>query len=195
MTMTISKFAQDVREKLAGYLAPADVYFRGSFADGVQDQYSDIDLQANVHCHLDGSFYLSLDQYLTGLYGPALVRYDPDFRGRNSAQNVRFSFYQLPIFWRIDLTVESDKETEQKWPSPFPEWCIGTSALMNVVWAVKYHKRGDHEGANRLLACACEKLSTRSFEYERENLLAFLKSIRDRPDTDAPLTDKLMEEI
>ena len=193
--MTITELAHDIRDKIAEHLAPAEVFFRGSFANGTYDEYSDIDLQADVHCELNGRFFASLEQYLIGIHGPALVRYDPDFRETTTAQNVRFSFYRLPIFWRIDLTIESDKDTEQKWPSPFPEWCVGTSALMNVVWAVKYHKRGDYKGTNRLLACACEKLSTEPLKYERENLLAFLRSIRDRTDTDALLTDKLMEEI
>jgi hypothetical protein len=195
MNMTIDEFANDVRLKLSDHLAPADVYFRGSFAAGRQDKYSDIDLQANVHCPLDGRFYASLEEYLTRIYGPALVRYDPDFKDNRKAQNVRFSFYHLPVFWRIDLTIESDKDAEIKHPSPFPEWATGTSTLMNVVWAVKYYRRGDPSAASRLMACACEKVGERPIAFSPHNALRFIDRICGRVDTDTVFAEKLAEDI
>ncbi len=193
--MRIEEFAHDIRLRLSAYLAPANIYFRGSFAANRQDQYSDIDLQAEVHCPLDGKFYTSLEEFLTGIYGPALVRYDPDFKDNCKAQNVRFSFYRLPIFWRIDLTITTEKDSAVKYPSPFPAWAVGTSALMNVVWVVKYHKRGNPDGATRLMACACEKISEQPIEYSPENALAFIDRICRRADTDAFLAKKLVENI
>lgn len=193
--MTIEQFANDIRLKLSAHLAPADVYFRGSFAAGRYDEYSDIDLQANVHHPLDDKFYASPVQFLTQIYGPALVRYDPDFKDNRTAQNVRFSFYRLPVFWRVDLTIESDKDTGEKHPSPFPQWATGTSALMNIVWAVKCHRRADSEGATRLLACACEKVSEQPIRYSPENALALIDRISRRLDADTLLAESLAEII
>jgi hypothetical protein len=182
--MTIEEIADDVRTRLSEHLAPADVSFRGSIAANRHDQYSDIDLQANVHIALDGRFYSSLEAFMTSLYGSALIRYDPDFKGKHNVQNVRFSFYRLPIFWRIDLTVESDREAGAKYPMPFPEWATGTSALMNVVWALKYHQRGDVSAASRLMACACEKVGQDAMAFSWENALAFVGRVGSRVDTD-----------
>jgi len=116
-------FAHDVRHSLAEHLAPAEVSFRGSFAHGGHDQSSDVDLDAGVHVPLDGPFFARLEAFLTDRYGP-------DFRGETTAQGVRFSFYRLPVFWRVDLTVRSEVDVGRKWPSPFPEWSAGTSGCL-----------------------------------------------------------------
>ena len=193
--MTIDEFADDIRLKLVKHLAPAEVYFRGSFAASQQDIYSDIDLQANVHCPLDDKFYASLEKFLTEAYGQALVRFDPDFKNNSNVQNVRFSFYRLPVFWRIDLTIEADKEADKKHPSPFPEWATGTSALMNIVWAVKYHKRGDAKAATRLLGSACEKVCEKSIAYSPDQILAFIDRLCGRVDCDVHLAENLAQVI
>ena len=106
----VADFAHDLRNALERHLSPAEVSFRGSFAQNTHDQYSDVDLRADVHLPLDEEFYSELEGFLKGLYGPSLVRYDPDFVHTTTAQNVRFSFYDLPIFWRVDLDIVSDTE-------------------------------------------------------------------------------------
>ena len=79
--MTVNDFAYDVRDELARYLAPGEVYFRGSFAEASYDEYSDVDLQADVHFKLDGRFWSALEERLTRLYGPALIMYGPEALG------------------------------------------------------------------------------------------------------------------
>ena len=142
---SVAEFAREVSDELADHLAPAKVSFRGSFAEGTNDEYSDVDILARVASELDSRFFSDVEELQTGLYGPALIRYDPDYRGNVDSQHVRFSFYELPVFWRVDLEIASDQATAEKGPSPFPRWEVGTSALMNVVWAVKYHRRGLRE--------------------------------------------------
>ena len=71
----------------------------------------------------------------------------------------------------------------------------GTSALMCVVWAVKYHKRGKEAEANRLVARACEKVGEGGIPYSRENVMRLLARLRARADTDARLVDNLMESV
>jgi predicted nucleotidyltransferase len=56
----IAEFAQEICDKLEEYLRPAEVSFRGSFASGTFDEYSDIDLQADVRCELSGQFHAAL---------------------------------------------------------------------------------------------------------------------------------------
>lgn len=189
----MAHFARDVREELARHLAPAEVSFRGSFADGTHDEYSDVDVLAEVHAGLDGRFYSGLENLLTGLYGPALVRYDPGYQETTTAQGVRFSFYGLPVFWRVDLEVVSDRPLDEKWPNPFPEWRVGTSALMNVVWAVKYHRRGDERNADHYLASACDKVADERLRYSAENVLGVLERIRERGGADPLLLAKTRE--
>jgi hypothetical protein len=179
----VAAFAHDVRHALAECLA-AEVSFRGSFAHGGHDEYSDVDLDASVRVPLDGPFFTRLEAFLTGRYGPALVRYDPDFREVTTAQGVRFSFYRLPAFWRVDLTVRSDAAVGQKWPSPFPEWAAGTSALMNVLWAIKWDRRGNAAAADHYLGCACDKLGGPRLAYTALNALTLLGRLRGREDTD-----------
>jgi hypothetical protein len=193
--MLHSEFAEAVRNAVAAHLDLGDVSFRGSCAAGTSDEYSDVDLLAAVHRELDGPFYEALERHLRGVFGPALVRYDPDYRTNTAAQDVRYSFYRLPVFWRVDLILESDVPTPRKWPSPFPEWHLGTSALMNVVWAVKYEQRGDREAASRLMACACDKLGADACGYTPERVVAFVKGLSERADTDPRLAAKLIETL
>ncbi len=65
---TVADFARDLQDGLARHLS-AEVSFRGSFAEGTYDQYSDVDLRADVHQELDKQFFSELERFLTGLYG------------------------------------------------------------------------------------------------------------------------------
>ena len=110
---TLENFAHGLRASLARHLSPAMVSFRGSLAGDTHDEYNDVGLRADVHQTSDERFFSGLGRFLIGLYGPALVRYDPDFRHPNMAQDVRFSFYRLPVFWRVDLQILSDEATDE----------------------------------------------------------------------------------
>ncbi len=191
---TVAEFARDIQGELARHLTPAEVSFRGSLAEGTHDEYSDVDLLAEVHSPLDQRFWSALEHRLTELYGPALVRYDPDYEETTTSQNVRFSFYELPVFWRLDLTVVSDNPSSEKYPSPFPNWSVGTSALMNVVWAIKYHKRGDGPSADHYLASACDKLGEEArLRYSAEDVLRILDRLRATGDADPALVARARE--
>lgn len=192
---TAAGFARDVRDRLAGHLSPAEVSFRGSFAEGTNDEYSDVDLLAEVHAGLDGRFFSALEGRLTGLYGPALVRYDPEHKDSLASQHVRFSFHEMPVFWRVDLEIVSSSETAEKWPSPFPEWRAGTSALMNVVWAIKYHRRGDEPKADHYLTSACDKLGAERLSYSDANALRVLERLGKREDVDPVVLAKTHEAV
>jgi hypothetical protein len=185
----IVAFAHDLRQSLSQYLTNAEVSFRGSFANGGYDEYSDVDLDAHVRVPLDGAFFAGLVEFMTNGYGPALIRYDPDFREMTTAQGVRFSFYRLPVFWRVDLTVHSDQDAAQKWPSPFPEWAIGTSALMNLLWAIKCDRRGLTAAADHYFGCACDKLGQPRLGYTRPNVVEMLGRFQGRADTDQALAE------
>jgi len=192
----ITEFARGIRGKLEEYLQPATVTFRGSFASGTFDEYSDIDLQADIQCELSGQFYTALEGFLTGLYGPALIRYDPGYREDRAAQGIRISFYELPVFWRVDLDIISDRSTETKWPQPFPEWSIGNSALMNIIWAVKYQKRDKPDLADHYCSCACDKLGAKPQRYSKAGVKKILSILHARADTDSRLivnTRKVLE--
>lgn len=190
-------FAKHVRDSIERLLrfAEARVSFRGLFAEGTHDEYSDVDLLAEVHCELDRAFFSNLESVLTSSYGPALVRYDPDSISAADFQHVRFSFYNVPIFWRVDLDTSSSKPTCTKHPTPLLEWQIGTSALMNVVFAVKYHNRRNDESADHYLHSACEKLDCEDLEYSAQNVQKILAILGNQGEADAILLAKTRGEL
>jgi hypothetical protein len=190
--MTIAEFGEDVRTEIAEYLSPAVVVFRGSFAAGTFDEFSDVDLQSRMDVPLDADFFAGLEYRLQHRYGAALVRYDPDYRKTTTAQDVRFSFYSLPVFWRVDLLIESNRPTAQKHPHPFPEWSIGTSALMNAIWALKHLRRGRAEDARHYFSAACHKIG---LQHAHCTMQEFCAHLAQRNDVDSRLLAKTREEI
>jgi hypothetical protein len=193
--MTIFEFSGDVRTALLTYVEPAIVQFRGSLATNSYDEFSDVDLEARVSVPLDDAFFVGLTDVLKRNYGPALVRYDPDYKHVTTAQDVRFSFYDLPVFWRVDLLIQSDRESERKYPNPFPHWASGTSALMNIIWAVKYSRRGRTQDADHYVGMACEKLGLGRLKYTSENALLIVNELAHRDDVDAVILGKTRQTI
>lgn len=190
--MTIAEFGEGVRVEIGEHLSPAVVEFRGSFASRTFDELSDIDLHTRVDVPLDADFFTGLECRLQRRYGPALIRYDPDYRETTKAQDVRFSFYELPVFWRVDLRVQSSRPTAQKYPHPFPDWSIGTSALMNTIWALKLLRRGSADDANLYLSVACRKIGLQHSNY---TLQEFLDQLSQRSDVDMRLLPKVREAV
>ena len=190
---TNQEFAQDIKLKLSDHLRPASVGFRGSFARGGFDEFSDIDMFARVHCGLTNEFYRSLEDFLVRSYGPALIRYDLDQREDTMSQSLRVSFHRLPVFWRLDLDVSSDTATDTKYPCPFPHWSVGNSALMNVIWAVKNFRRGRQGEADHYLTCACGKLAIPRWCFTRQNAATVLANLATRDDTDKVIVAKTGE--
>jgi hypothetical protein len=194
-TMTIVEFGEGVREELAQYLLPDLVSFRGSLANASFDEFSDVDVQASVRVPLDGGFFAGLENCLQRRYGPALVRYDPDYRETTMAQDVRFSFYGLPVFWRVDFRVWSNQDARQKHPNPFPDWSTGDSALMNVIWALKYNRRRRTADANHYIAAACRKIGLQPVDYTVPKALAVLAELACRDDVSSLMLGKTRDAV
>ena len=192
--MTIEEYGSEVLALLKTHLGLGKVTFRGSFASGEVDECSDVDLMAEVHQELDQSFFDSLVKCLEDRFGPLSLRYDPDYRDNRMAQGLRINFHDLPVFWRIDLNITSDRDCPQKWPAPFPEWSVATSAFWNVAWAVKRSKRGGTD-ADHYMVCACEKVKRPKLDYSEENALALLSELSQFPDVDRVLISKLKNSI
>ena len=192
--MTIHQFGNEVRDALRRHLEPGKVTFLGSFASGKVDEYSDVDLEVNVQVELTHGFFDSLAECLKGHFGPLSVRYDPQQKNERMAQNVRFNFHDYPVFWRIELDIRSDRDTPQKWPSPFPGWSVATSAFWNIVWAVKRARRGARD-AHRYIISACEKLGRPGLAYSDENVETLLSELCRFGDVDEVLLSKLRSEI
>ncbi|MGD2027889.1 MAG: hypothetical protein PVI99_08745 [Anaerolineales bacterium] len=191
----LEEFASRLLRGLAFHLAPAEVSCLGSLASSTHDDLSDVDLRAQVHVPLDNAFFASLEQYLSDQYGPALIRYDPEDRTTTQTQNMHISFYNRPVFWKVDLAVESSVPAGKKFHDPFPDWNPAISALMNLVWAVKYYRRGEIDSANHYLSCACQKLSLTPFPYEEQRLRELLEVIRTRPEIDPLFVRKFIREF
>ncbi len=192
---SIRPFGMALRATLRDQLAPAEVAFRGSFAQGLIDRYSDVDLLAHVHRPLDRTLFETLLEGLRERFGPCSVRYDPEHRANRMAQGLRISFERFPIFWRLDLELSSDHDAAAKWPDPFPEWSVPASAFWNLVWAVKYAKRGKPQMADRYLLAACEKLERRPLRYCETSVQALLAALEEIGELEPALLGKLRAEL
>jgi len=192
--MTINQFGNAVLDVLQKHLNLGKVTFRGSFASGTVDEYSDVDLQAEVHEELTQEFFDGIVECLQSHFGPLSLRYDPEHKDDRMAQGLRINFHAFPVFWRVDLNITSDRDAPQKWPSPFPDWSIATSAFWNVAWAVKRAKRGKSD-ADHYMVCACEKLGRPKLDYSQENALLLLSELSQIADVDGVLISKLENEI
>ena len=100
--MTIHQFGNEVLDVLRRHLGPGNVNFRGSFASGKVDDYSDVDLEARVHVELTQGFFDSLSACLKKHFGAFTVRFDPQQKGDRMAQNIMVNLHEYPLFWRID---------------------------------------------------------------------------------------------
>ena len=192
--MTIRRFGDDVLATLQRHLAPAEVTFRGSLLSGDADEYSDVDLHARVRCRLDQELFGSLAACLTERFGRLTVRYDPDYRNDTRAQYLTITLHEYPIFWRLDLVVTSDRDSPRKYPDPFPEWSVATSAFWNLVWAVKYGRRGRPEVAADYVAAACDKLQTDRLGFSDDGVRALLVRLAATGGVDGELMAKLRNE-
>ena len=101
--ITIQQFANDILITLRQHMTPGKVTFRGSFLSGDADEYSDVDLHAQISHQLDQEFFDSLIACLAERFGRLTVRYDPDYRNNTQAQDLRITLHEFPIFWRLDL--------------------------------------------------------------------------------------------
>lgn len=192
--MTIHQFGNEVLAVLRRHFAPGEVSFFGSFASGKVDEHSDVDLEVNVGVELTQGFFDSVSACLKNHFGELSMRFDPQQRDDRLAQNLMVNLHEYPLFWRIDLDIKSDREASRKWPSPFPDWSVATSAFWNVVWAVKRARRGEDD-AGHYMVSACEKPGRSGLAYSNENVEILLSELCDCQDVDRVLLSKLRNEI
>ena len=189
--ITNQEFADSVIDTLREHLATDDVAFFGSHQTGESDEHSDVDIRARIGRPLDDEFFASLTARIEERFGRTTVRYDPDHRNDPQAQDLRFTLYDFPIFCRIDLVVKSDHVTSQKFPDPFPEWSVAASAFWNLVWAVKYDRRGHPDAADEYMATACGKLRIDTVAFSMQGVELMLDRLVERDDVNGELVDKL----
>ncbi len=192
--MTIRQFGNAVLAVLRDHFSSGQVAFRGSFASGEVDDYSDVDLKAEVHEELNQEFFDDIVVCLQDRFGPLSLRYDPDYNDNRMAQDLRINFHHLPVFWRVEILIASDRDCTQKWPMPFPDWSVATSAFWNISGAVKQAKRGRTD-ADHYMACACEKLKRPKLVYSDENAATLLSELSIIPEVNKVLIAKLRNEI
>ena len=189
--ITNQEFADSVIATLREHLATGHVAFFGSHRTGEADKYSDVDIRVRIDMPLDDDFFTSLTACIEERFGRTTVRYDPDYRYDPQVQDLRLTLYDFPIFWRIDLVVRSDCLTARKFPDPFPEWSVATSAFWNLVWAVKYDRRNRPDVADEYMAAACGKLRIDTVAFSMQGVELLLDKLAERDDVDVELVDKL----
>lgn len=87
--------------------------------------------------------------------------------------------------------VTSDRESLRKYPDPFPEWSVATSAFWNLVWAVKYGRRNRPEIASDYIAAACDKLQVDRLRFSNDSVRTLLVVLTNGDDVEDELVAKL----
>ena len=77
----------------------------------------------------------------------------------------------------------------------FPEWSVATSAFWNLVWAVRYGKRGKPEVADEYVPAACDKLQVDTVRFSDKDVRALLTRLADTGDVDGELIAKLRNDV
>ncbi|WP_258018048.1 hypothetical protein [Streptomyces noursei] len=131
----------------------------GSLAAGTADDYSDIDVEWVVPDREFGACLARAEQILQGVRPVAAMRSDPDFRHSDRRRLLFVRFAQVPLFWRLDLSVRAesvadDEDYDRDNPRARAregEWSRPASALANATGAVKALARHCPDEARGLL--------------------------------------------
>ncbi|AJC53483.1 hypothetical protein [Streptomyces sp. 769] len=131
----------------------------GSLAAGTADDYSDIDVERVVPDREFGACLARAEQVLRGVRPVAALRSDPDFRHSDGRRLLFVRFAQVPLFWRLDLSVraesvadhEDDDRDNPRARAREGEWSRPASALANATGAVKALARHRSDEARGLL--------------------------------------------
>lgn len=144
--------ARELLDALAAYCPGSRVRLRGSLAAGTADAFSDIDLDWTVP---GGLFAHCVDTAAEALarVGPlASLRDDPESAAVPGHRLLFAAFRGLPLFWRLDLSVQADPLASATVPAaPATAWSPAASALANAVATVKMLRRGRPDVARGLL--------------------------------------------
>ncbi|MFJ1680639.1 hypothetical protein ACIODT_37910 [Streptomyces sp. NPDC088251] len=129
----------------------------GSLAAGSADVYSDIDVEWIVPDDRFAACLAQVGALLHLVHPVAEVRVDPDFLHSDRRRLLFVRFEQVPLFWRLDLSVRAQSvadEADYDEGNPAAraregEWSRPASALANAIGAVKAaarHRTGDAYG-------------------------------------------------
>jgi hypothetical protein len=126
----------------------------GSLGSGSFDEFSDIDLRWRVG-DVAAKVMSQIGEILHRVDPVALLRFDPS-SDRSSDRRILFvRFAGWPLFWRVDLEIFGDFSAVD----PVAAWSAQESALMNVIGALKAHRRGQPERADGLLRRGFDRLA------------------------------------
>ncbi|MEU6527538.1 hypothetical protein ABZ892_33180 [Streptomyces sp. NPDC046924] len=131
----------------------------GSLAAGSADAYSDIDIEWIVPDDRFTACVARVEEILHGAQPVAEVRGDPDFLHSDRRRLLFVRFEQVPLFWRLDLSVRAQSvaddvdydEANSAARAREGEWSRPASALANAVAAVKAATRHRPVDARGLL--------------------------------------------
>lgn len=163
-------------QKLPEAAPESTVLLRGSLAEQLADQYSDIDLLWDVPDHLFARCDSQMPTIISAVHPIESFRSDPDFQNSDRRRLFFVRFADLPPFWRLDLdlmatSIQRDRTYDVDNPlARGSAWSPTESALANAVAAIKAHLRGHRGLADELLARA----------YQRVELVEPPLDLRDR---------------
>jgi hypothetical protein len=123
---------------------------RGSLADESADRYSDIDAAWEVP---DGRVRVAFDalREALGVVGNVFsVRVAPAALAEGSCL-IFVTFTDLPVFWRLDLAIETPRPVGGASLAAATEWSRPESALANAIAAIRAVLRGRLDDAAGLL--------------------------------------------
>ena len=144
------RIVDGVRSALEKAVVGSSLVLRGSLAAGTADRYSDIDAIWRVP---DGRRQSAIDALPDALesVGPLFsVRVDPDSLAAGGCL-VFVTFTDVPMFWRVDLLVETVTGDTDTALEVTTEWSLPESALANAVAALRAVVRGRDKDATGLL--------------------------------------------
>ena len=143
------RVADELRSSLERAIAGSSFALRGSIAEGRADRYSDIDAVWRVPGTLQSGFD-ALPNAAAVVGDVFSVRVAPPELADADCL-VFVTFADLPIFWRLDLVIESTAPVGELTLQLAPPWSLPESALANAVAAVKAVVRGRNDDAAGLL--------------------------------------------
>ncbi|GAA2678500.1 hypothetical protein [Streptomyces lunalinharesii] len=131
----------------------------GSLATGTADHFSDIDVEWVVPDRAFAACLARVADVLGRVRPVAAVRCDPDYRHSDRRRLLFVRFAELPLFWRLDLSVRAesvadDPDYDRDNPRARARddaWSRPASALANAIGAVKALARHRPEEASGLL--------------------------------------------
>lgn len=199
-----TQLAEHIITHLRAAFPSSEALLRGSLAERCADVYSDIDLLWEVPDAEFATAIADLPEILGQIRPLASLRFDPDFQ-RSAKRRLAFIRYaDVPLFWRVDLdifaaSVGRDLDHDRENPGARgTDWSLTESALMNVIAAVKAHRRGRDNEAVGLLERAEDRVHVAPEPSDvRVRIMHLIATIAQQDPTTRPLAadiERLVED-